>query len=157
MQILRALAAGCVAALALTACGSSADNGDADTTTTVPVTVDPAKAPPKGAVLTNGDAMCGSFQVRIDHIRRSLPDGATAEEIKQDEETLVLPVQREILANLRGYPSPKGDAETLNAIWVQADEALNADEPDFKAVNAALKAYGFKQCAFQTNPTLASR
>jgi hypothetical protein len=157
MHSLRILAVGCVAALVLTACGSSAKNGDGDTTTTVPVTVDAAKAPPKALFLTNGNAMCGSFQAQIDHIRRSMPDDASAEKIKQDEETLVLPVQREILANLRGYPPPTGDAETLNAIWVQADEALNADEPDFTAVNAALKAYGFKQCAFQTNPTLVSR
>src|SRR5215207_2572478 len=101
MHILRVLVIGCVAALSLAGCGSSAktaDDADPKASSST-VTADPRSAPTKAEYLKNADAMCASFEGRINTTSDAIPEYTDPEQIKNAEIRFILPLQREELAS----------------------------------------------------------
>jgi hypothetical protein len=132
--------------LALAACGSSSKE-TADTPDAPVVTVTATKVT-RSEYIAAADAVCASYETKINTASEKIPVDVDASEIAQAEQNAILPLQQQELAALQALPAPADDVATLNKIWARADTAMQAETQDFEGVNTELSAFGLQECAF---------
>ena len=139
---LAALALGTVAALTAAGCGG----GDDD------------KGLSKDEYLKQGNAICAKGNAKINAGIEQLGQTANTARIRGFTLTVLVPTVEGELKDLRALEAPEDDADTLTALYDDADAALQkikanpglaqaqgADDP-FAAVNKRATAYGLTEC-----------
>jgi hypothetical protein len=140
-----------VAALGI-GCGDDDDNGNGG---------GGGESLTKAEYIKRGDALCRQGDREIEREGESRFGDAEQEPSRADlvefVEDAVVPNIEDQISELRDLPVPEGDEETVNAIYDEADQAIESikDNPEaaieqeaspFEQANRLARDYGFKEC-----------
>ena len=129
--------------------GGSAANGE-----------EAAAAPSKQEYIAEGDRICAEGTARIarEALDRYGDAQPSLEQVDEFSGDVVAPVLQEQVDQLRALPPPKGDDETVAAIWDAVQDGIDALREDpsllaepatggaFDEANGLAQEYGFRQC-----------
>ena len=151
------------AALVAVGCGDDDDDEGASTTTTEEETTDAptAVADSKEQWIATADEVCANADREIERAveQFGLTRNSTPQEIAGFYDSVVIPVQQTVIDTLRGLAPPDEEADQINGILVQLQDAVDtvADDPElqadpeaaeaeFDAVDQAAQDYGLQEC-----------
>jgi hypothetical protein len=161
MRKLLLVAIGLVFGIGLLAgCGSSDKKADdkAETTTTVADNTT-VKGSTKAAFIAQADALCKTAQAKINAL--PIDPNASASVVGAALLEQGVPIQRQLMKDVRALTPPTGDEAEVTAIFDKASDAienlaqdlaadpaaaLSGDDP-FAEANAAAAEYGFVECS----------
>jgi hypothetical protein len=149
----------CVAALGLLGAGCGGDDGDDDGAAQDEATTVKGELT-KPEYIAEGDQICAEGTARIakEALDRYGDTQPSLEEIDEFAREVVAPVLQEQVDQLRALPPPKGDDETVAAIYAEVQEGIDALREDpsllaspasggaFNDANRLAQDYGFRQC-----------
>jgi hypothetical protein len=154
------LACGLAIGLPLAACGGGDDNGDSASTPSATTPVNGGEPLSKQDYLSQGDQICAQGTLNIAQKAEDRFGGqpSSTDEVETFAKEDVAPTLQDDADKLRALPPPKGDEETVNAIYDALDEGaaklkahpellLQSDAGGaFDKADKLATDYGFQQC-----------
>ena len=148
----------CALALGLLAAGCGGDDDGDGSAQDGATTVEGELSKPR--YIAEGDRICAEGTARIarEALDRYGDAQPSLEQVDEFSGDVVAPVLQEQVDQLRALPPPKGDDETVAAIWDAVQDGIDALREDpsllaepatggaFDEANGLAQEYGFRQC-----------
>jgi hypothetical protein len=163
-KLIAILACGLALGLPLAACGGGDDNGDSDSSNTSSTTpVNGGEPLSKKDYIAQGDEICaqGTLEIAKKAQDRFGGQPSSTDEVETFAKEDVAPTLQNQADQLRALPAPKGDEQTVEAIYDELDSAIAQleDHPEillqsdvggaFDKADKLAQDYGFQQCGEQ--------